>query len=42
MQLIAERRIVSGRPIAGRVALRLMVEAGSASEVDQLIPSGAS
>src|SRR5262252_6175783 len=38
-QLVDEQKIVSGGALVGRVALRLMVEAGSAGEVDQLITS---
>src|SRR5262249_15264770 len=38
-RLTDDRKIVSGGPVAGRVGLRLMVEAGSAGEVDQLISS---
>src|SRR5215470_15909588 len=38
-QLIKERKIVSGGPVAGRIALRLIVEAESASLADQLVTS---
>jgi len=38
-QLIDEKKIVSGGPVAGRVALRFMVEAESAGHVDQLVTS---
>src|SRR5262249_37352378 len=38
-QLVHEQKIVSGSPVAGRVALRLMVEAESAGHVDQLVTS---
>jgi muconolactone delta-isomerase len=38
-QLIAEKKIVAGGPAAGCIALRLMVEADSAEEVDRIISS---
>jgi hypothetical protein len=38
-QLIAEKKIVAGGPVAGRISLRLMVEADSASDVDRIISS---
>jgi len=38
-QLVDEQKIVSGGPVAGRTALRLMVEAESAGHVDQLVTS---
>lgn len=38
-QLVKERKIVSGGPVAGRIALRLMVEAESAEQVDHLVTS---
>jgi len=38
-QLIQERKIVGGGPVAGRIALRFIVEAESASQVDQLVTS---
>jgi hypothetical protein len=38
-QLIAERKIVAGGPVAGRIALRFFVEAESIGQVDQLVTS---
>jgi muconolactone delta-isomerase len=38
-RLAAERKIVGGGPVIGRIALRLMVEAGSLAELDQMISS---
>ena len=38
-QLIREHRIVAGGPVAGRIALRFIVEAESPSHVDQLVTS---
>jgi hypothetical protein len=38
-QLMRERKIVSGGPVAGRIALRFIVEAESATDVDQLVTS---
>src|SRR5262245_43119455 len=38
-QLIAERKIVSGGPVIGRPALRLIVEAGSLEEADGVVSS---
>jgi muconolactone delta-isomerase len=38
-QLIAEKTIVAGGPVAGRIALRLMVEASSSEEVDLIVSS---
>jgi hypothetical protein len=38
-QLIAEKRIFAGRPVAGRISLRLMVEADSLEHVDRIISS---
>jgi hypothetical protein len=38
-QLMTERLIVSGGPVAGCVALRPIVEAESAGHVDQLVTS---
>jgi muconolactone delta-isomerase len=38
-QLLAEKRILAGGPVLGRVALRLMVEADSLEEVDQILTS---
>src|SRR5215831_5201444 len=36
-QLVAEKKIVAGGPVVGRIALRLMVEAGSLEEADRLV-----
>ena len=36
-QLIAEKKILAGGPVAGRISLRLMVEADSLEEVDRII-----
>ena len=38
-QLVAEKKIVGGGPAVGRIALRFIVEAASAADVDQLISS---
>lgn len=38
-QLIAEKRIIAGGPIAGRIALRFMVQADSSEEVDGIVSS---
>ena len=38
-QLIKDKRIVAGGPVAGRIALRFIAEAESASHVDQLVTS---
>jgi muconolactone delta-isomerase len=38
-QLVAEKKILAGGPVAGRVALRLIVEAASPQEVDQIVTS---
>jgi hypothetical protein len=38
-QLVAEKRIVAGGPVAGRIALRLMIEADSADHVDRIVTS---
>ena len=38
-QLAAEKKIVAGGPIAGRIALRFMVEAESAEQVDRIVTS---
>ncbi|MGA2515343.1 MAG: hypothetical protein ABSG44_02195 [Thermodesulfobacteriota bacterium] len=38
-QLIAEKKILSGGPAAGRISLRLMIEADSLEDVDQIISS---
>jgi muconolactone delta-isomerase len=36
-QLLAEKKIVAGGPVAGRVALRLMIEAESLERLDRLL-----
>ncbi len=38
-QLVAEKKIVSGGPVVGRVALRLIIEADSSEQVDRMITS---
>jgi len=38
-QLAGEGKIVAGGPVAGRIALRLMVEARSIEEADRLVMS---
>jgi len=38
-QLAEEKKIVAGGPVLGRVALRLIVEADSLQDVDQIITS---
>lgn len=38
-QLVAEKKIVSGGPVAGRIALRLMIEADSTEQVDRIVTS---
>ena len=38
-QLIAAKEIVAGGPVAGRIALRLMIEADSPEHVDRIITS---
>jgi muconolactone delta-isomerase len=38
-QLLAEKKIVAGGPVAGHIALRLVVEVGSLAELDQLMYS---
>jgi muconolactone delta-isomerase len=38
-QLVAEKKIVAGGPVAGRIALRLMIEADSLEHVDRIITS---
>ena len=38
-RLVAEGKIVAGGPVLGRVALRLMLEAGSLEEADRLVSS---
>jgi len=36
-QLMAEKKILSGGPVAGRVALRLIMEADSTEHVDRMV-----
>ena len=38
-QLVADKTLVSGGPVAGRVALRLMIEAESSEHVDRIVTS---
>ena len=38
-QLVAEKTLVSGGPVAGRVALRLIVEAESSEHLDRIVTS---
>lgn len=38
-ELVAEKRIVAGGPVAGRVALRLMIEADSPEQADRIVSS---
>jgi muconolactone delta-isomerase len=38
-QLVAEKKIVAGGPVTGRIALRFIVEADSPQEVDRIITS---
>ncbi len=38
-QLVAEKKIVAGGPVAGRIALRLIIEAESPQELDRIITS---
>jgi muconolactone delta-isomerase len=38
-QLIAEKKILAGGPVAGRISLRLVIEADSPEQVDQIISS---
>src|SRR5262245_44932434 len=38
-KLVAEKKIVAGGPVLGRIALRLIIEADSPQEVDQLVSS---
>jgi muconolactone delta-isomerase len=38
-QLVAEKKILAGGPVVGRVALRFIVEADSLKDVDQLVSS---
>lgn len=36
-ELVAEKKILSGGPVVGRVALRFIIEADSAEHVDRMI-----
>ena len=38
-QLAAEKKIVAGGPVAGRIALRFVIEADSAEHVDSIVTS---
>jgi muconolactone delta-isomerase len=38
-QLVAEKKIVAGGPVTGRVALRLMIDADSPEQVDRIVSS---
>jgi hypothetical protein len=38
-QLVAEKKILAGGPVLGRVALRLIVQADSAQDVDRIVTS---
>jgi len=38
-QFVAEKKIVAGGPVLGRIALRFIVEVESPQEVDQLVSS---
>jgi len=38
-ELVAEGKILAGGPVAGRIALRLMIEADSPEHVDRLVSS---
>jgi len=38
-RLVAEKKILSGGPVVGRVALRLIMEADSSEQVDRLVTS---
>src|SRR5262245_5159795 len=38
-QLMNEKKIVAGGPVTGRIALRFIAEAESASDVDKLVTS---
>ena len=38
-QLVAEKKILAGGPVAGRIALRFMIEAESAEHVDRIVTS---
>jgi hypothetical protein len=38
-QLVAEKKILSGGPVAGRIALRFIMEADSSEHLDRMITS---
>jgi hypothetical protein len=38
-QLMKEKKIVAGGPVAGQIALRFIAEADSVSQVDQIVTS---
>jgi muconolactone delta-isomerase len=38
-QLVAEKKIVAGGPVVGRIALRFIVDVDSSKEVDRLVSS---
>lgn len=38
-QLAAEKKIIAGGPVAGRVGLRLMIDAESLEQVDRIVSS---
>ena len=38
-KLAAEKKIIAGGPVAGRIALRFMIEASSPQEADKLVSS---
>lgn len=38
-QLVADKRILAGGPVVGRVALRFVVEADSSEHVDRIVTS---
>ncbi len=38
-QLMAEKKVLAGGPVVGRIALRFIVEADSPQEVDRIITS---
>ncbi len=38
-QLLAEKKILAGGPVSGRIALRLILEAASPGEADKIVSS---
>lgn len=38
-QLVAEKKLIAGGPVIGRVALRLMIDADSPEQVDRIVSS---